>query len=362
MEPAENMVLLLEDGTAFEGRSCGVPGEVCGWVHSEHAVAGYQEILTDPGNRGQIVSMTYPLIGNCGVNDEDNESGQVQAAALVVKEASRIVSNWRATGTLEALLTKAGVAAVEGVDTRALALRLRDHGEMRGILAPAAGASLPGLLAKVRSWRPPAADDLIRMAADPAAAEGPFSGNEKKRVVVYDLGAKRSLLAQLSAAGCELRRLPLDATWADMARLGPQGLFVSGGPGDPNDLEHATTAVRAAIGKVPIFAVGLGMQLLARAAGGRVGALKTGHHGVNYPVRRRDTGETLLTVQNHRFVVDGESLAGTEAAVTYENLTDGTVEGIALASRRAFGVQFAPQPGDEGGPHVLFRRFAASMD
>ena len=385
------MMLVLEDGSSFSGESFGAEAEVCGWVHNDYGVVGYQETLTDPDNRGMLVNMTYPLIGNCGVNAEDGESDRAQASALLVRERSRIVSNWRAEGSLSDWMKERGVVGMDGVDTRTLALRLRDRGEMRGVIAPAA-LPVAELLSKVRSpstgtrcgimspgaSKVPSAPELIRgaVSGDTMRHHVPVSGftdDGRYRVVVWDLGVRRSCIAQLEAGGCQVVRAPFTVTSAGtrcgimspcekIGALRPEGALISNGPGDPRDLAETAAQIRKALGKLPIIGVALGCQLLALAGGGRIGALKTGHHGVNYPVREAATGRDVITSQNHRLVIDAGSLAGTDFRVSHVNLNDGSVEGIAAEGLEAAGVQFIPLFTDDGAPGAPFAEFIRRME
>ena len=366
------MMLVLEDGSSFSGESFGAEAEVCGWVHNDYGVVGYQETLTDPDNRGMLVNMTYPLIGNYGVNAEDGESDRAQASALLVRERSRIVSNWRAEGSLSDWMKERGVVGMDGVDTRTLALRLRDRGEMRGVIAPAA-LPVAELLSKVRAYtlkgasKVPLAPELIRgaVSGDTMRHHVPVSGvteDGRYRVVVWDLGVRRSCIAQLEAGGCQVVRAPFMVSWEEIGALRPEGVLISNGPGDPRDLAETAAQIRKALGKLPMIGVALGCQLLALAGGGRIGALKTGHHGVNYPVREAATGRDAITSQNHRLVIDAGSLAGTDFRVSHVNLNDGSVEGIAAEGLEATGVQFIPLFTDDGAPGAPFAEFIRRME
>ena len=361
------MMLVLEDGSSFSGESFGAEAEVCGWVHNDYGVVGYQETLTDPDNRGMLVNMTYPLIGNYGVNAEDGESDRAQASALLVRERSRIVSNWRAEGSLSDWMKERGVVGMDGVDTRTLALRLRDRGEMRGVIAPAA-LPVAELLSKIRAYtlkgasKVPSAPELIRGAVSSGTASGAFTEGGRYRVVVWDLGIRRSCIAQLEAGGCQVVRAPFTVSWEEIGALRPEGVLISNGPGDPRDLAETAAQIRKALGKLPMIGVALGCQLLALAGGGRIGALKTGHHGVNYPVREAATGRDAITSQNHRFVIDAGSLAGTDFRVSHVNLNDGSVEGIAAEGLEATGVQFIPLFTDDGAPGAPFAEFIRRME
>ena len=351
-----DMILVLEDGAVFRGVSFGAEGEVCGWVHDDHRVVGYQEILTDPDNAGCLLNMTYPLIGNYGVNEEDSESGSIQAGALIVKEKSRIVSNWRATEALEKRLQDGGTIGMEKVDTRALSLYIRDHGEMKGIIGSAA---LPArlLLEKLKTWEEPG----IGMKAT-GAKPGSFSGKGRYRVALYDLGVKRSTLDQLSRCGCEVVEMSPDLSWDEVRALNPQGLVISSGPGDPNRAKSLVSEIGKAIGRVPILGISLGAQLICLAAGGAVTRMKVGHHGGNYAVRDIEGNSVAITAQSHSFVMSETADLEKGLRVSHVNVNDGTVEGIASDECGILGVQFIPLPDEEGGPNAVFGRFVRSME
>jgi carbamoyl-phosphate synthase small subunit len=355
------MVLVLEDGTLFEGDAFGAEREICGWVHNDYGVVGYQETLTDPGNRGALVNMTYPLIGNYGVNSEDGESDRAQAAALLVKERSLTVSNWRAEGSLDEWMKGRGVVGMEGVDTRTLALHLRERGEMRGVIAPAA-SSVQELLEKIRAYVIPKALELIGEAVSTGGKVETFADDGRYRVAVCDLGVRKSCLAQLQTANCQVIRTPATTRWEEISILKPEGLLIAGGPGDPRELTDLIAQIRKALGKLPIAGVGMGCQLLALAGGGRIGTMKTGHHGVNYPVRETASGRDAITIQNHHFVIEADSLAGSDFRVSHMNLNDGSVEGVVAGKYEAAGVQFVPVCEDDGAPGALFKEFVGRME
>jgi carbamoyl-phosphate synthase small subunit len=265
-----------------------------------------------------------------------------------------------------------GVVGMDGVDTRTLALRLRDRGEMRGVIAPAA-LPVAELLSKIRAYtlkgasKVPSAPELIRgaVSGDTMRHQVPVSGvteDGRYRVVVWDLGVRRSCIAQLEAGGCQVVRAPFTVSWEEIGALRPEGVLISNGPGDPRDLAETAAQIRKALGKLPMIGVALGCQLLALAGGGRIGALKTGHHGVNYPVREAATGRDAITSQNHRFVIDAGSLAGTDFRVSHVNLNDGSVEGIAAEGLEAAGVQFIPLFTDDGAPGAPFAEFIRRME
>jgi len=366
-------VLVLRDGRAFRGRALGAAGEAAGEVIFNTAMSGYQEILTDPSYRGQIVTMTYPMIGNYGLNEEDVESRRPWVNGLIVKEASACPSSWRGRVGLDAYLRAHGIVGLEGIDTRALTRHLRDRGAQDGIISSletdparlgARLAAVPGLVgrdlvAEVTADAPyrwqEATWDLARGYTTPPEAR--FS------VVAYDAGIKLNILRQLRAAACDVRVVPAATPAAAVLETKPDGVFLSNGPGDPEGVPYLVEAVKTLLGSVPIFGICLGHQILGLAAGGRTFKLPFGHHGANHPVRDLATGRVEITAQNHGFAVDPDSLAGTGWAPTHVNLNDGTCEGLAHRELAAFSVQYHPEASP--GPHdanYLFGRFTALME
>ncbi len=347
-------VLLLEDGTTFEGLPFGAVGEAIGETVFYTGVVGYQEVLTSPSYRGTLAVLTYPIIGSYGVNDEDSESPAAQVSGVVVKDYSRTYSNFRATGPLEPLLAEQGVVGIQGIDTRALTVHLRERGEQRGIIASGDGLDPADLLEKLRAVPSPFERDLLAGLL-PAEAPAP-TGQEKARLVVLDLGVTRSLVAHLAAAGAALEIVPADAGADAILARSPDGVVVAGGPGDPRVPAYAAATVKGLVGNVPVLGIGLGHQVLALALGCGVERLGAGHHGVNHPVRQPATGQCEITAQHHSFVVDGDSLPeGVE--VTHVNLNDGSVEGIRSQEAAALSVQFHPIPDEMGRPHGLLVAF-----
>jgi carbamoyl-phosphate synthase small subunit len=376
-------VLALEDGTVFEGRSFGRPGEVTGEVVFNTALCGYQEVLTDPSYAGQIVTMTYPHIGNYGVNIEDVESSRPQVAGFIVREASTVVSSWRASGELHRYLDEHGIVGIDDIDTRALTRHLRTHGAKRGVVS-AVDHDPASLVAKARASRSMLGLDLAREVTcaapwtfDPraegtvnplvpvlrgTAAKRLQEGEEPFRVVAYDFGMKRNILRNLAAAGCVVTVVPATTPARDALALGPEGIFLSNGPGDPEPCTYAIEAAKAFVDRLPTFGICLGHQILGLACGGRTYKLKFGHRGANHPVKNLETGQVEITSQNHGFCVDPKLFERPEFAFTHVNLNDGTVEGFRLRDRPVLSVQYHPEasPGPHDS-HYLFEEFVSMM-
>jgi carbamoyl-phosphate synthase small subunit len=362
-------LLVLEDGTAFPGRSFGAPGEVVGEVVFNTGMTGYQEILTDPSYRGQMVVMTYPHIGNTGVNDEDPESAQPHLRALIVRDASLRESNWRAHRTLSRYLTGHDIVALTDIDTRALTRHLRQFGALRA--AVSTEDLDPASLQQKALAAPTTSDeDLVAEvtcsapyewteAVDPVwtAEAPPRTTSRDLHVVAYDCGIKRNILRQLVASGFRVTVVPAQTTAEEALRLRPDGVFLSNGPGDPEKVPYTIDAVRGLMGRVPIFGICLGHQVLALALGGAKYKLKFGHHGSNHPVKDLQTGQIAITAQNHNFAVDIDSIAD-QVELTHVNLYDHTVEGMRHRILPAFSVQYHPEAAP--GPHdanPLFQQF-----
>jgi carbamoyl-phosphate synthase small subunit len=416
-EPGAGALLVLEDGTAFPGRSFGASGETFGEIVFNTAMSGYQEVVTDPSYAGQIVVMTYPHQGNYGTNGDDPESGRVQAAGLVVREAARRASSWRSERGLGEELEAAGVVGIEDIDTRALTLHIRERGAMRAAISTN-DLDAGSLLARVREHPEMLGADLARTVTTPEPYEAtdvvgpvtPLDGDRVLRVAAYDWGIKRNILRLLVRNGCATTVFPAETPAKEVLGGGFDGVFLSNGPGDPAATRYAVQISRGLLGRIPVFGICLGHQIVSLAAGGRTYKLKFGHRGANQPVLNRDTGKVEVTSHNHGFavtprgwapVVGGAGLTGwpgsgsslaratalalarsprpadrqvTEslprvvtdfgvAALTHWNLNDGTLEGLRFEEIPAFTVQYHPEAAP--GPHdsrYLFGRFIALME
>jgi len=362
-------LLVLEDGSVFEGSAFAGEGEALGEVVFNTGMTGYQEIVTDPSYKGQIVAMTYPLIGSTGVNDEDMESAGLHLEGFIVREYQSHPSNWRMTKSLKAFLEDAGKIGMEGLDTRALTRRLRLSGSMKGIISTLS-RDIPSLLTKVQNAPGLVGRDLVRGVScskpyrwekgAPETVSLPVGKSPGKlRVVVLDCGVKYNILRLLELQGCEVIVLPAGATDSQILSCSPDGVLFSNGPGDPAVLPYIVEAARGVIGKTPVFGICLGHQILGQAVGGRTEKLRFGHHGINQPVKNLETGRVEITSQNHGFVVVPESV-GEQASQTFTNLNDATSEG--MKAEGAMSVQYHPEAAP--GPHdaeYLFSEFAAIM-
>ena len=362
--------LALEDGTILRGHSVGAPCDVLGEVVFNTGMTGYQEILTDPSYSGQIVTMTYPEIGNTGVNGEDVESRGIFANGLVVHEMNR-PRNWRSTQALDEYLRDDDVPAIAGVDTRALTSRLRSQGTLKGYLSVAGCVDEEAAVSHAREWGGLDGQDYASRVTcgesfewdpDLALSEswglGEVPTETDLRVVAYDFGIKWNILRRLRQQGMAVRVVPAQTPAADVLAMAPDGVFLSNGPADPAGVSYASEAIRALIGRVPLMGICLGHQLLGLAMGGRTYRLKFGHHGCNHPVMDLSTRQVEITSQNHNFAVDVESLDPSVVEVTHMNLNDDTVEGLRHRHEPAFSVQYHPEAAP--GPHdaqYLFRRF-----
>ena len=348
-------ILALEDGLIFEGLSCGHDGESCGEVVFNTAMTGYQEILTDPSYKGQFVTMTYPLIGNYGVNEEDVESCKPWAEGFIMKECSRVTSNFRSTMSLRDYLAKHKIVAIEGIDTRALTKHLRDNGSKKAVMSTI-DLDVQSLVKKAKGSPSIVGVDLAKLVT--CDKKYSWSKQGKYKVVVLDCGIKFSTLRTLASLGCQVEVVPASTTAEEILKMKPDGVQLSNGPGDPEGVPYVIQTIRKLIGKVPIFGICFGHQLLGLAMGGKTYKLKFGHHGGNHPVQDLKTKKIAITSQNHNFCVDIDSLDKRVIEVTHVNLNDGTVEGLRHKKLPLFSVQYHPEAGP--GPHdakYLFERF-----
>jgi carbamoyl-phosphate synthase small subunit len=325
-------------------------------------LTGYQEILTDPSYRGQIVTLTYPHIGNYGINEEDVESTGPQVEGFVIRDVSPVVSNHRASGSLSDYLLEHDIPALAGIDTRALTRHIRSQGAKRAILTT---EDLPVevLVEKARSVSQMAGSDLVREVTCQRPYTWAAPADERFHVVAYDFGIKHGILRELAAHGCRVTVVPAVMPAADALRLNPSGVLLSNGPGDPEPVDYAIETVRELLGHLPIFGICLGHQILGLAVGGRTFKLPFGHHGSNHPVKRHSDGAVEITSHNHGFAVDPDSLQGLPVELTHHNLNDGTLEGFRLRNLPAMGIQYHPEAAP--GPHdarYLFERFTRMME
>lgn len=358
-----NAMLVLEDGSWYEGRAFGADVEAEGEVVFCTSMTGYQEICTDPSYRGQMVVLTYPLIGIYGVTEADAQSRRPWVEALIVRDYYDDFSNWRAEGSLDGYLRRAGVPGLSGVDTRALTRHLRNCGTMRAVLARGDNLDPAALAGRARSVTPLSDKDLVSEVTVAGAITVPAAAARRARVVVVDCGAKANIVQSLAQRGAEVRLLPARASAEDILAERPDGVVFSNGPGDPATLPGVVAAMRGVVAAgVPLLGICLGHQVLGIVAGGTTSRLKFGHHGGNHPVRDCLSGEVHITSQNHEFQVDAESLpADSGFYVSQVNLNDGSVEALAHRSLPVFSVQYHPEasPGPRDNLYVFDRFLAA---
>ncbi len=369
--------LALEDGTIYQGISIGAEGEIDGEVVFNTSMTGYQEILTDPSYRGQIVTMTYPMIGNYGINLDDVESPKPQISGFIVREASRVQSNFRSSGSLQDYLKKHQIKAIAGIDTRALVRRIRNLGAMRGILSTtdlddaslvAKAKRSPGLVGRdlvrevvpeqSKAWNEKLHDFSRTATSLPVQS---YAAGKAPKVVCLDFGMKWNIARHLAERGNEVKVLPGTATAQEVMAENPDGIFLSNGPGDPKPLTYAISTIRELLGKKPIFGICLGHQLLSLASGAKTFKLKFGHRGGNQPVLNVDSGRVEITSQNHGFAVEEESLPSS-LRITHRNLNDNTIAGVQHTEVNAFSVQYHPEA--SAGPHdssYLFDQFQKQL-
>lgn len=361
--------LVLEDGSSFEGTAFGAEGEVFAEIVFNTSMTGYQEILTDPSYKGQMVVMTYPLIGNYGINDEDEESPRPQVSALIIKEGASLASNWRKKESLENYLERFNIIGLEGVDTRALVLHIREKGAMRASLSTET-LDPDVLLEKTLQSPSMVGQDLVRHVTpdapyqfQPKLARALNDDRRIYKIVAYDFGIKRNILNLMSAEGFDITVVPATTTAREVEDIRPAAVVLSNGPGDPEALDYVIREVRILLGKFPIFGICLGHQILGLALGGKTYKLKFGHRGANHPVIDVETRKVEITAQNHGFCVDPDSLDSSKVQITHWNLNDQTVEGLCHKELPAFSVQYHPEASP--GPHdsrYLFARFRSLVE
>jgi carbamoyl-phosphate synthase small subunit len=370
-------ILALADGTVFYGKGIGAIGATTGEVVFNTSMSGYQEILTDPSYCRQIVTLTYPHIGNTGINREDCEADKVYAAGLVIRDLPLLASNWRCEQSLDAYLKAENIVAISGIDTRKLTRILREKGAQSGCIVTAATAAelnVEAALAQARSFSGLAGLDLAKVVSATESyswtegewqlGEGYVTQEETRfHVVAYDYGVKRNILRMLAERGCRLTVVPAQTSAAEVLALNPDGVFLSNGPGDPEPCDYAITAIRDVLAKgIPTFGICLGHQLLALASGAKTMKMKFGHHGANHPVKDLDSGQVLITSQNHGFAADAATLPA-NVRVTHVSLFDGSLQGMARTDVPAFSFQGHPEASP--GPHdvaYLFDRFISLME
>ena len=361
MNKSEKAILVLEDGRAFRGSSFGACGETFGEMVFNTSMSGYQEILTDPSYAGQIVAMTYPLIGNYGVNEADSESRKPWVEGFVVREASRVASNWRATETLDSYLKRQRIVGIERIDTRALVRHIRDKGAMRAAISTV-DSDEKSLLEQILNSPEMKNREMASAVTVEKSFEYPAEREEKFHVVAFDFGVKTNSLREFARFGCRLTIVPAETSAAEVLALKPDGIFLSNGPGDPSAMRAVVEEIKKlARENVPMFGICLGHQILGQAFGGATFKMKFGHRGGNQPIKDLTTGKIEIAAHNHGFAVDAQSLPA-DIEITHVNLNDDTVAGLKHKSLPVFSVQYHPESAP--GPHdsaYLFERFVELM-
>jgi carbamoyl-phosphate synthase small subunit len=358
-------ILALEDGTVFYGKGFGAKGYACGEAVFNTSHTGYQEVLTDPSYSSQIVTMTYPLIGNYGINEEDIESAKIQVSGFVVKEYCPFPSNFKSQKYLEQYLKENNIIAICDIDTRKLTRRLRIEGAMKAVIWSGDNPPLESeLIEKARKWEGLVGIDIVKNVTCKKSYEwNPNKKNYKFHIAAFDYGIKFNILRIFDSLDCKITVFPANATYEDVIKLNPNGIFLSNGPGDPAAVTYAIDTIKKFIGKFPIFGICLGHQLLALAVGAKTYKLKFGHRGSNHPVKDLETQTISITSQNHGFCVDIQSLKSCGAKLTHINLNDNTCEGLAIEEKKLFSVQYHPEASP--GPHdsgYLFLKFLKMME
>lgn len=367
--------LVLEDGSVWHGTSFGAKGTEVGEVVFNTSITGYQEIMTDPSYKGQFVVFTHPHIGNVGINDDDEESDKCHLGAVIVRDLSIVVSNYRSVMTLDEYCKKHNVLGISGLDTRALTKVLRETGCLNGVVCTDASKSDEELVAMTKNWSI-VGQDLLKVVScsepyewkDPTISEWEFSQQAKEaavgkrfKVVAYDFGIKHNILRRLASFGCSITVVPADYPADKVMALNPDGVFFSNGPGDPSAAPYAVENAKAILGKKPVFGICMGHQILGQAFGGKTFKLKFGHHGGNHPIRHTPSGRVEISAQNHNFAVDPDTLPeGVE--VTHINLNDGTCAGMVYPAKKAMTIQYHPEASP--GPHdadICFQQFYEMM-